>query len=165
VLALYVVWKTFFKPQHLYMFTPWRSCHARSVLRGILVTERKRVARTCKFVCDAQAAWTHLRCKFIDRGYPALEIDAVEKQHELDCAQCIDSVQRRPNTLVVPFKMQFFSDASTFSIGSSVRKYLRILGFTLDDGLCMYHGKQFRFFNCWTSKPNLFRKRYMRFFS
>ena len=160
-----VVWSTFFKPENLYLFTPWQSCHKKSVLVGILITERLRIQRTCKYSGDAQEAWAHLRTQFISRGYPGCKLNAVEETYVFGADSLCKPGSRLPVTLV-PFKLQYFHGAASFKVGSIVCKHLHMLGFSVDpvSSVCMYHDYIFRFLNCWLSKPNLFRSRYARFF-
>ena len=65
-----ISFETYRKPNCLYMYTPWNSCHHVSVKTGVVATEVIRLLRTNSRENSFRKHISILQSKFKHRGYP-----------------------------------------------------------------------------------------------
>ena len=159
------MWRTFFKPANLYLYTPWMSCLPRATLVGTVNTEAQRCVRTCRYHTQALESWHHLANKFRARGYPLDVLLSAEARWVSE-----NSIVAAPNSntargdYIVPFKFPYFSGASKLNMCKAVYEHACSLSiFDKCNNIFMAGSKTIRVVNCWTSNRNLFRLRYRRF--
>ena len=154
---------TFFKPLNCYLFTPWLSNHNTSCLEGIVTTQLIRLLRTNKTQASFESAWAFLRHKFMNRGYPVSVLDRLYA-----AVRAIGSLTRSKPDFVVPLKLPYFPNVHMLGFSTIMRNSVGSLGFQpvsgsgINNNLYTYKGKTFSFVSCFTSLPNLFRKRFER---
>jgi hypothetical protein len=144
-----ITFETYRKPLCLYMFTPWLSCHPKSVHLGIVLTELCRLRRTNSCEHTFSKHRNILIEKLVARGFPKNRI-----MHA--CKQFLESVpsEQTEKKPIVPFKIQFSNGFERFPLAKVLNKFADLLG---------HHVDSFRFITCFVSRPNLFRLRYGRF--
>ena len=156
-------YSTHFKPLNSYLFTPWLSNHTVSCLEGIVTTQLLRLIRTNKTHASFASAWTFLKHKFVGRGYPVSVLDRLH-------AAAIDSSTRvrvKPD-IIVPLKLPYFPNVHMLGFSTIMRSCVGSLGLQSvpegnNNNMYTFKGKTFSFVSCFTSLPNLFRKRFERF--
>ncbi len=157
------VWKALFNPLNAYQFVPWISSHPRSCLRGVVITQMKRLQLTNKHDCDFYCAWSFLKTKFRARGYPNSVLHNLELDH-------LHVQQSGPSLLplakrVLALKVPYFHKVSQLAAGNvfaSCVKYLQPQ-LNCDGSSYRMDNMRIRFVTACTSGANLFLLRFKRF--
>ena len=152
-----VTFKTYRKPQCLYCYTPFTSCHPNSIKRSIVLTELVRLLRTNSseelYLNSVQFFIAKARL----RGYPlsllhqCLAARPWAYRHVIANKSCAPKAQQR----VVPFKITYFAGAEAWHLARHLHEHAYLLQHVA--------GQSFRIVLCYLSNVNLFRQRYARF--
>ena len=147
---------TYHKPNCLYMYTPFNSCHPLNVKRGIVMTELTRLLLTNSSEASFNLNRDLLFQKLMARGYPRYFLDAVAQERQW-CHKQSTTTSRgdRSSVCVVPFKLK----CSPALAHVKITKILNRLAFSIFEG----DSVQINLVTCFLSNPNLFRMRFARF--
>ena len=152
-----LVYRTYRKPACTYAYTPAMSCHAKSVLEGIVATEVVRLLRTNNRRRDFAFQIVFFAGKLIARGFDPSMIRRVACRYPWRHRNKI--LERRGKssvkTYIVPFKLRFCEGAEQLGISGIMRSWMHLL----DRG----EPRPLRPVVCYTVAKNLFRERYSRF--
>jgi len=150
----HIVYETYRKPQCLYMYTPWDSCHSFSVKAGIVATEVIRLLRTNLYESSFKKHIQILISKFRNRGYP---MEVVKKQIDsrtwgtkANFVRAAKGVNTSNVSKLLPFKLPYFNGVGFLGIIPAWYRHTHLLV------------KQYKFVLCNTSNRNMFRLRFSR---
>ena len=100
-----ICWKTYFKPNSTFQYTPFHSLHHKSVFRGIVLSQIDRLRKTCKMNSDFRRSINFLFGKLGARGFDQNLLDICLADF-LSNASIISEPDR---SRVVPFKLRYSS--------------------------------------------------------
>ena len=138
-----------------YQYTPFNSSCPMHTKLGILESEFRRLLRTNMFEEDYAQQVTFVAATLRGRGYPAeLIYKYVLKFPWKRKAEILSKTTVNSKT-VVPFKLIFAHGLGELGLGSILKKASSFLP--------SWFGDNHRCVVCYTSQPNLFRRRFARF--
>ena len=150
-----IKYSTYRKPMNTYQYTPFNSSCPMHTKLGILESEFRRLLRTNMFEEDYAQQVTFFAAKLRERGYPAeLIYKYVLKFPWKRKAEILSKTTVNSKT-VVPFKLIFAHGLGELGLGSILKKTSSFLP--------SWFGDNHRCVVCYTSQPNLFRRRFARF--
>lgn len=155
-----VHYTTYRKKLCLYMFTPYVSCHPKSIFKAIVSTEVHRLIITNSTQTAFSQQVAFIIGKFRAMGYPPSVLhEAVDKKQWQDRPMLLDRLRRlrqqrgsrNPGLQgAIPFKLRFAPELPAHFA-------------PIFSEWCGAHVPSMRFVQCHISNLNLFRRRYSRF--
>eukprot|EP00929_Paragymnodinium_shiwhaense_P069069 TRINITY_DN34844_c0_g1_i3.p1 TRINITY_DN34844_c0_g1~~TRINITY_DN34844_c0_g1_i3.p1 ORF type:complete len:246 (+),score=34.18 TRINITY_DN34844_c0_g1_i3:954-1691(+) len=144
--------KTYRKPQCLYMYLPFISNHNANIKKSVIMSELHRLRKTNDSALDFKAQCCFFRKKLRARGYPGRFIDDTFRKVEWN-DKFVNSEQQQVTKRIVPFKLLHFVSCDSLGIAKTLSHHWK----------CSKLSDEVRPVVCYSGARNLFVRRFRRF--